>query len=95
MESVLTVRLDGTMKECGTEVMRKYGYSPSQAVRKLFDYAVKHDALPFESAENADKEHVRKRIAAFDSLRARRPSGLSDEELRDERLRSRYGLDAR
>ena len=51
MESVLTVRLDGAVKEQGAAVMQRCGYTPSAAVRRLFDYAVRHVALPFEAQE--------------------------------------------
>ena len=41
LESVLTVRLDRKVKEQGAAVMQRYGYTPSSAVRRFFDYAVK------------------------------------------------------
>ena len=48
MESVMTVRLNGDMKERAAAIMRREGYTPSSAVRRLFEYTVKHDGLPFE-----------------------------------------------
>lgn len=94
MESVLTVRLDRTVKEQGAAVMQRYGYTPSSAVRRFFDYAVKHDALPFDEREKPSREEVKRRIAAFDACHTKRSSGLTDEDIREARLRDRYGLDA-
>ncbi len=94
MESVLTVRLDGSVKERGTAVMREHGYSPSQAVRKLFDYAIQHDALPFQEKRKPSKAEAAKRIAAFDALRMETLANMTDDQIRNERLRERYGLDA-
>ena len=91
MESILTVRLDASVKEQGTAVLNRCGYTPSSAVRELFDYAIKHDALPFEQEEKPDEEEIKRRIAAFDACHTKQPSGLSDEEIREERLRERYG----
>lgn len=94
MESVLTVRLDAHIKEQGAAVMKQQGISPSQAVRKLFDYAVIHDALPFSELEKPHGDDMRERIAAFDRCHTKRPLALSDDELREARLRERYELDA-
>lgn len=94
MESVLTVRLDSNLKERGTHVMRQCGFTPSQAVRNLFDYVVANNGLPFVEKPGADKDAVRERIRAFDRCHTKEPLTLSDEELRDERLRERYGFDA-
>ncbi len=94
MESVLTVRIDGDMKDRASEVMRREGYTPSSAVRSMFDYIVKHDAMPFSQKTKLSQDEMIRRIAAFDSVHTKQPLTLTDEELRDERLRSRYGLDA-
>lgn len=94
MQSVLTVRLDGAVKEQASAVMRRYGYTPSSAVRCLFDYTVKHDKLPFDEREKPSKEEIKRRIAAFDECHTKRPSGMSDDEIREARLKDRYGLDA-
>lgn len=94
MESVLTVRLDGAVKEQGTAVMQRCGYTPSAAVRRLFDYAVRHDALPFEAQERPTREEIRRRIAAFDACHTT-GLALTDEEVRAQRLEERYGIDAR
>ena len=94
MESVLTVRLDPRIKEQGTAVMKRQGFSPSQAVRKLFDYAVVHDALPFNEPAKPRERDLSKRIAAFDRCHTKRPLALSDDDLREARLKERYELDA-
>ena len=94
MESVLTVRLDSRVKDQGAAVMRRYGYTPSSAVRRFFDYTVKHDALPFEQHEKPSREEVRRRIAAFDACHTKRSTGMTDDEIREARLGERYGLGA-
>ena len=62
MESVMTVRLNGDMKERAAAIMRREGYTPSSAVRALFEYTVKHDGLPFEKSEKPDRDELRRRI---------------------------------
>lgn len=94
MESILTVRLDSNLKERGTRVMKQCGFTPSQAVRNLFDYVVANNGMPFAEKPEADKGAIRERIRAFDRCHTKEPLTLSDEELRDERLRERYGFDA-
>lgn len=95
MESILTVRLDDEVKKQGAAVMSRCGYTPSSAVRRLFDYAVKHDSLPFEQREKPDAEEIKRRIAAFDACHTVRSTGMTDEEIREARLEDRYGLGAR
>ena len=87
MESVMTVRLNGDMKERAAAIMRREGYTPSSAVRRLFEYTVKHDGLPFEKSEKPDRDELRRRIEAFDQVHTKRPLTMSDEELREARLR--------
>lgn len=94
MEAVLTVRLDPAIKSQGSAVMERLGTTPSKAVRELFDFAVRNDALPFGDAHASSQEEIARRIAAFDRCHTKKPLSLTDDELRDERLRSRYGLDA-
>ena len=95
MEAILTVRLDSAVKEQGAAIMRQHGYTPSAAVRRLFDYAVKHDSLPFDDRDKPSKEEIRRRIAAFDACHTKRTSGMTDEEIREARLEGRYGPRAR
>lgn len=94
MESVVTVRLNGDMKDRATAIMQREGYTPSSAVRRLFEYTVKHDRLPFAQNEKPDKDELRRRIEAFDRVHTKRPLAMTDEELREARLKDRYGLDA-
>ena len=94
MESVLTVRLDASVKAEATAVMERLGTTPSRVVRSLFDYTVQKDALPSFAVERPTEEEIAQRIKAFDRCHTLTPLTMSDDELRDERLRSRYGLDA-
>lgn len=95
MEAVLTVRLDKEVKERGVAVMSELGYSPSAAVRALFDYVIKHDSLPFLEEKRLEEAEIRKRIAAFVACHTAEPFTMTDEELREARLRNRYDFDAR
>lgn len=94
MEAVLTVRLDQETKSKGTEVMKDLGLTPSQAVRRLFDYVVTHDSMPFDLGQKQPNKDVSDRIAAFDRCHTKKPIGLTDNELRDARLKDRHALDA-
>lgn len=94
MEAMLTVRLDAEIKQRGTQAMNKMGITPSQAVRKLFDYAATHEVLPFETSKKPSKEDVQNRIEAFDRCHTKVPITMTDEELRELRLRDRYDFDA-
>ena len=94
MESVVTVRLNGDMKDRATAIMQREGYTPSSAVRRLFEYTVKHDGLPFVKNEKPDEDELRRRIEAFDRVHTKRPLAMTDEGLREARLKDRYGLDA-
>ncbi len=94
MEAMLTVRLDADIKQRGAEAMEGLGVTPSQAVRQLFDYVTSHDALPFDTASFVSKEEAHKRIAAFDRCHTKVPLTMTDDELREERLRNRYETNA-
>lgn len=94
MEAVVTTRMDASLKDRGGAVMRREGLTPSQAIRQLFEYAAQHDALPFPSKARPSKAEIAKRIAAFDACHTKAPLTLSDDELREQRLRERYAATA-
>lgn len=90
MEAVVTSRMDASIKERGSAVMRREGLTPSQAVRRLFEYAARNDALPFPEQPGSSKAEVAARIAAFDACHTKQPLSLTDDELREQRLQGRY-----
>ncbi len=94
MEAVVTSRMDARIKDRGSAVMRREGLTPSQAVRQLFEYVARHDKLPFSTKPSLSQEEVRRRIARFDACHTKQPLTSTDDELRDQRLRDRYGLTA-
>ena len=65
MDAVLTVRLDPAIKSQGSAVMERLGTTPSKAVRELFDFAVRNDALQ-HGVPHAPSREIARRIAAFD-----------------------------
>lgn len=94
MESVLTVRLDADIKAQGTAVMNRLGLTPSQAVRKFFDFVASNDALPFIDEPSQSEEELTARLQAFDNCHTKNTLRLTDTEIREARLRERYGFDA-
>lgn len=44
----LNTRIDGALKEAGDKVFALLGYTPSQAIRALWEYAVAHRDKPDE-----------------------------------------------
>jgi RHH-type transcriptional regulator, rel operon repressor / antitoxin RelB len=94
MESIVTARMDADLKERATKVMERRGYSSSQAIRELYSYIVRNDRLPFPQPEAPAHDDVAARVAAFDACVLKHPSRLDDMELKAQRLKERYGLDA-
>ncbi|MDR0308568.1 MAG: type II toxin-antitoxin system RelB/DinJ family antitoxin [Coriobacteriales bacterium] len=91
MSSILTVRLDDDIKRSGTEVLLRHGLSPSAAIQKLFAYVVKNDELPFTERARPSNDEIERLVAVLDSFHSKKPSGMTDEELKDARMRDRYG----
>ncbi len=42
----MNIRIGKTLKERGDRVLSRVGYTPSQAVRALYEFAVQHEAEP-------------------------------------------------
>ena len=42
----MNIRIGKTLKERGDRVLSRAGYTPSQAVRALYEFAIKHEAEP-------------------------------------------------
>ena len=91
MSTILSVRLEDEIKRRGTEAFRSLGLSPSAAVQKLFEYVVKHDRLPFDVVERPSEEEILEAVFILDSFHTKRPSGMTDDEIRNARFEERYG----
>ena len=94
MSEILTVRIDEEIKLRATEILRINGYTPSSAVKNMFEYVVKNERLPFSCNEKPDKKEILRSVAALDALQTKEPFTMTDEELRSARLKDRYGIDA-
>jgi RHH-type rel operon transcriptional repressor/antitoxin RelB len=94
MEAILTVRLDRSKKERGTAILKAKGMTPSGAVQKLFDYVVRTGDLPFEKTPGLSEDEIAHRTASFKALQLNTPLNMTDEEIREARLRERHGIDA-
>ena len=68
----MNTRISRSLKERGDEALERAGYSPSQAVRKLWDFAARHlhnpqaiqnllDAVDEGNQAELDEERARKR----------------------------------
>lgn len=93
MESVITTRLDTELKNNAVLTLKRLGYTPSSAVRALFEYVVKNDAVPFSEKEDSNSG-LEKRIAAFDACHTKSPETYSLDDLRAERMKERYDINA-
>lgn len=93
MESVITTRLDTELKNNAILTLKRLGYTPSSAVRALFEYVVKNDALPFSEKEDSNSA-LEKRITAFDACHTKSAETYSLDDLRAERMKERYDINA-
>ena len=90
MESMLTVRLESEIKEKATLILRSEGYSPSAAVRELFEYVAKNQTLPFAKKRNVSQAEIKHRLAALERMQISDLSTISDTEVKDMRMKERY-----
>jgi RHH-type rel operon transcriptional repressor/antitoxin RelB len=95
MDAILTVRLEKSIKERGSELLRSKGLTPSGAVQRLFEYVVREGELPFEDETRPSPQEIESRLAVLQAFHTKEPLLLSDEDIRAARLRDRYELDAR
>ena len=91
MESMHTMRLDSVAKEQGAEIMRRLGAKPLRTVCDLPDCASGSDALPFVASGESSEADVTWQMRAFEHCHTKVPLSLTDDELREERLKARYG----
>lgn len=55
-DAVLNIRLPKSLKEHGNQVLSKNGISVSKAVRRLYEYMEREQALPDVLADDLDKD---------------------------------------
>jgi len=91
MGTIVTVRIDETTKKRATAILRQQGHTPSSAIQGLFDYVIKHDALPFAAKEKPDKGKIISMVEAFDQCHTKVPIAMTDKEIRSARIEERYG----
>ena len=90
MESIVTARIDSSIKERATAIMKLHGLTPSAAIQQMFDYVVRYDKLPFSGSVKPSKDEIRKKIEAFDNCHTAHPLEMTDAEIRAARLKERY-----
>ena len=86
----LNTRLNTDLKRGGDTVFARFGLTPSEVVRKVWQYAVDNQAIPeFMAPTNSDNEVERKRKLAKESAgMAVRLAGFTEEEAQS--LKSRW-----
>lgn len=95
MGTIITARIDEEIKARASAIMKRQGYTPSAAVQQLFEYTVKHDALPFEDGSRPSEEEIHRMVKALDACHTKHALDLTNEELREDRLRNMHGSGAR
>lgn len=106
----MNTRIDGQLKAAGDQVLSLFGYSPTQAIRALWEYLVAHQDQPENiarilnpDAASEERDHIRERLDALARGRslcaARGPVGADlaatpYEQIRDSAYASRYNQEA-
>lgn len=74
----VNIRMDGALKQAGDEVLERYGFSATQAVRMLWEYAARNGEVPdfmlhaaSDEGERAQARACRRRTRGGDSRCAR------------------------
>lgn len=93
MEAIVTARMDAGTKLRASEVLEREGLSSSEAIRLFFEETVRRGSLPFQREGRPERSELIRRIAAFDACRAKGMGNMTDEQLRNARMKDRYGLD--
>ncbi len=61
----VNIRMDGALKQAGDEVLERYGFSATQAVRMLWEYAARNGEVPDFMLHAASDEGERARKLAL------------------------------
>lgn len=110
METVqMNTRIGAELKRSGDAVLRRNGYSPTAAVKALWEYVSAHNALPAfmpKRAADEGKERQAEALRADEGLACRLFAdmtglplnlplldGMSDDELRQAEWAARGALD--
>jgi RHH-type rel operon transcriptional repressor/antitoxin RelB len=93
MDAVLTVRLNRDVKERVTAILKQDGLSPSSAVQELFDYILRTGDIPFKSKGGPSEQEIQKRLLAFAGFQLEQPLQLTDEQVKQARIKDRYDID--
>lgn len=86
--ATLNIRLPEPLKAHGSQVLESNGISASQAVRRLYEYMEREQAVPdcIAECEEPDKYEKRRALAREFAGCAELPSDWTRESVKDERL---------
>jgi antitoxin component of RelBE/YafQ-DinJ toxin-antitoxin module len=66
----------------------------SAAVQSFFEHIAKTGVVPLEkSMPRFSREEAAQRLARFNALQLPKPCGTTDDEIKEMRLKEKYGLD--
>ena len=89
-ESVtITTRMSAEKKHQGAEVFSALGTSSSQVIGQLYDYAIKHKALPFDNSEERQAD-IQRKLKLAKSIPLSHSIALTNDEIREARLKDRH-----
>lgn len=89
--ATLNIRIPEPLKHSGSEVLAHAGVSVSDAVRSMFEYMAKEQAVP-DFIDNGDSDRSERRRALLRDMTGCAPAsdGLSLDEYREARLDEKY-----
>ena len=106
MQSLVTSRIDTDLKNRAVEVLQQNGLTTSDAIRQMFEHVVETNSAPFantnyfNNANGADDKgnaynrisnDTKKKISRLDSLCVQGYEDATDNDIRSEILKARYG----
>lgn len=91
----VTARVNAATKQSAQSILEEKGLSISIAVQRTLENVARTGDVPFleQQTTQLSQKEISKRLKAVQAFELPEPINLSDAEIREMRLREKYGLD--
>ncbi len=90
MQTVVTSRIDSSLKDRAADILNANGLSVSDAIRQMFEAVVINNTPAFLDNNQTVKQTAKEKIAKLDEIYVHGFENCSDEELQKLRIEDRY-----
>jgi antitoxin component of RelBE/YafQ-DinJ toxin-antitoxin module len=89
----VSARVNAATKQSAQSILANKGLTISKVFQRTLEDIARTGKVPHKTEQELSKEEIKRRVAAVMALQLPEPCNLTDDEVREMRLKEKYGVD--